>query len=105
MNEKKFLWVVEMKDGKAKCTVSNSTLDPKKSRLQEHETSTKHQKNLPKCNMPKITDTKDVIKFSSNDNVKIVEMNLAAEIAVHCPLAAKDNIGEVSPHQMLSENI
>ena len=93
--KKEFLWVIETKDGKAKCTVCNSTLDPKKSRLQEHETSAKHQKNLPKCNMPKITDTKDVIIVSSNDNVKIAEMNLAAEIAVHCPLAAIDHIGEV----------
>ena len=39
--------------------------------------------------------TNDIIIVSSYDNVKIAEMNLAAEISVKCPLVAIDRIGEV----------
>lgn len=92
--KKQYPWVSESKDGKAYCSICNSVLDPKKSRLEAHQSSGKHQDNLPKMNHPKITETPSAIIISQNDSVKLAEMHLAAEIAVHCPTVAIDHISE-----------
>lgn len=88
-----FAWVSETSDGRAYCEICKSSLDPKKSRLEQHEVSKKHEQQEKICNFPKIIDHPKV-ETKGNDLTKIAEMQLAAEIAIHCPLMAVDHLTE-----------
>ena len=92
--EKAHPWVSE-KNLRAYCHLCNEDMDPKKSRLTSHENSAKHKINAAKTkNMKPLTQIPGAIVISGAEEVKIVEMKLACEVAKHSPIMSVDHLTE-----------